>query len=170
MSRVPPSNMLGEEGRGFEYLMRELPQERLIVGVAAVAIMEAALEWTLAYTRDRKAFGRAIADFQNSRFKLAEIKTEVQVARVFLDKCLELHIAGELDVPTAAMQKWWLTELEGKVLDVCLQLHGGYGFMWEYPDCPCLRRCARAPHFRRDDGDHEGDRGALAVVGARGQR
>jgi alkylation response protein AidB-like acyl-CoA dehydrogenase len=130
---VPPSNMLGEEGRGFEYLMRELPQERLIVGVAAVAIMEAALEWTLAYTRDRKAFGRAIADFQNSRFKLAEIKTEVQVARVFLDKCLDLHIAGELDVPTAAMQKWWLTELEGKVLDVCLQLHGGYGFMWEYP-------------------------------------
>lgn len=131
--RVPPSNMLGEEGRGFQYLMQELPQERLIVGVAAVAIMEAALEWTLAYTRERKAFGRPIADFQNSRFKLAEVKTEVQVARVFLDKCLELHVAGKLDVPTAAMQKWWLTELEGKVLDVCLQLHGGYGFMWEYP-------------------------------------
>ena len=131
--RVPPSNVLGAEGRGFSYLMQELPQERLIVGLAAVAIMEAALEWTLAYTRDRKAFGRPIADFQNSRFKLAEVATEIQVARVFVDKCLELHIAGKLDVPTAAMQKWWLTELEGRVLDVCLQLHGGAGFMWEYP-------------------------------------
>jgi alkylation response protein AidB-like acyl-CoA dehydrogenase len=131
--RVPPSNVLGAEGRGFSYLMQELPQERLIVGLAAVAIMEAALEWTLAFTRDRKAFGRPIADFQNSRFKLAEIATEIQVARVFVDKCLELHIGGKLDVPTAAMQKWWLTELEGRVLDVCLQLHGGAGFMWEYP-------------------------------------
>jgi acyl-CoA dehydrogenase len=131
--RVPPSNILGAEGRGFSYLMQELPQERLIVGLAAVAIMEAALEWTLAFTKDRKAFGRPIADFQNSRFKLAEIATEIQVARVFVDKCLELHIAGKLDVPTAAMQKWWLTELEGRVLDVCLQLHGGAGFMWEYP-------------------------------------
>lgn len=131
--RVPPSNILGAEGKGFSYLMQELPQERLIVGLAAVAIMEAALEWTLAYTRDRKAFGRPIADFQNSRFKLAEVATEVQVARVFVDKCLELHIAGQLDVPTAAMQKWWLTELEGRVLDICLQLHGGAGFMWEYP-------------------------------------
>ncbi len=131
--RVPPSNILGAEGKGFSYLMQELPQERLIVGLASVAIMEAALEWTLAYTRDRKAFGRAIADFQNSRFKLAEVATEVQVARVFVDKCLELHIAGKLDVPTAAMQKWWLTELEGRVLDICLQLHGGAGFMWEYP-------------------------------------
>ena len=131
--RVPPSNVLGAEGKGFSYLMQELPQERLIVGLAAVAIMEAALEWTLAYTRDRKAFGRPIADFQNSRFKLAEVATEVQVARVFVDKCLELHIAGQLDVPTAAMQKWWLTEVEGRVLDICLQLHGGAGFMWEYP-------------------------------------
>ena len=131
--RVPPSNILGAEGKGFSYLMQELPQERLIVGLASVAIMEAALEWTLAYTRDRKAFGRPIADFQNSRFKLAEVATEVQVARVFVDKCLELHIAGKLDVPTAAMQKWWLTELEGRVLDICLQLHGGAGFMWEYP-------------------------------------
>ncbi len=131
--RVPPSNVLGEEGQGFKYLMQELPQERLIVGVAAVAIMEAALEWTLAYTRDRKAFGRPIADFQNTRFKLAEVATEVQVARVFVDRCLELHAAGKLDVPTAAMQKWWLSELEGRVLDTCLQLHGGYGFMWEYP-------------------------------------
>ncbi len=131
--RVPPSNILGQEGKGFQYLMQELPQERLIVGVAAVAIMEAALEWTLAYTRERKAFGRPIAEFQNSRFKLAEVATEVQVARVFIDKCLELHAEGKLDVATAAMQKWWTTELEGRVLDTCLQLHGGYGFMWEYP-------------------------------------
>lgn len=131
--RVPPSNILGQEGKGFQYLMQELPQERLIVGVAAVAIMEAALEWTLAYTRERKAFGRPIAEFQNSRFKLAEVATEVQVARVFVDKCLELHAEGKLDVATAAMQKWWLSELEGRVLDTCLQLHGGYGFMWEYP-------------------------------------
>lgn len=131
--RVPPSNILGAEGKGFSYLMQELPQERLIVGLAAVAIMEAALEWTLAFTRERKAFGRPISDFQNSRFKLAEVATEIQVARVFVDKCLELHIAGKLDVPTAAMQKWWLTELEGRVLDVCLQLHGGAGFMAEYP-------------------------------------
>lgn len=131
--RVPPSNILGGEGKGFHYLMQELPQERLIVGVAAVAIMEAALEWTIAYTRERKAFGRPIAEFQNTRFKLAEVATETQVARVFVDKCLELHVAGKLDVPTAAMQKWWLSELEGRVLDTCLQLHGGAGFMLEYP-------------------------------------
>jgi alkylation response protein AidB-like acyl-CoA dehydrogenase len=131
--RVPPSNLLGEEGQGFKYLMQELPQERLIVGVAAVAIMEAALAWTLEFTRNRKAFGRPIAEFQNSRFKLAEVATETQVARVFVDKCLELHAAGQLDVATAAMQKWWLSELECRVLDTCLQLHGGAGYMWEYP-------------------------------------
>ena len=131
--RVPPSNVLGEEGKGFQYLMQELPQERLIVGLAAVAIMEAALEWTLAYTRDRKAFGRAIADFQNTRFKLAEVATEVQVARVFVDKCLELHVAGKLDVKTAAMQKWWCSDLENRVLDTCLQMFGGWGYMWEFP-------------------------------------
>ena len=131
--RVPVTNLMGQEGRGFAYLMTELPQERLLVGITAVAVMEAALEWTLAYTRERKAFGRPLADFQNSRFKLAEVKTEITVARTFLDDCIAKHMRGELDVPTAAMVKWWLSELEGKVVDTCLQLHGGYGYMTEYP-------------------------------------
>ena len=131
--RVPPSNILGEEGRGFACLMNQLPRERLLVGIGSVAIMEAALAWTIDYTRERKAFGKAIAEFQNTRFKLAEVKTEVTVARVFLDHCLELFLAGELDATTAAMSKWWLTELDNKVLDTCLQLFGGYGYMLEYP-------------------------------------
>jgi len=131
--RVPAENVLGGEGSGFACLMQELPQERLLVGITAVAVMESALEQTIRYTRERKAFGRAIADFQVSRFKLAEMKTEVKVARVFLDHCLELHLAGELDVETAAMAKWWLSDLENRVVDQCLQLHGGYGYMWEFP-------------------------------------
>jgi alkylation response protein AidB-like acyl-CoA dehydrogenase len=131
--RVPCTNLIGEEGSGFKYLMQELPQERLLVGIMAVAVMEAALEWTIAYTRERQAFGRPIAEFQNSRFKLAEVKTEATVARVFLDECIARHLRGELDVATAAMCKWWLTELEGKVVDTCLQLFGGYGYMLEYP-------------------------------------
>ena len=131
--RVPCTNIVGEEGRGFAQMMRELPRERLLVSISAVAVMEAAFEWTLAYTRERKAFGRSIAEFQNSRFKLAEIKTEITVARVFLNDCLARHLRGELDVPTAAMAKWWLTELQGRIVDTCLQLHGGYGYMWEYP-------------------------------------
>lgn len=131
--RVPVGNLLGGEGRGFALLMTELPQERLLIGITAVGLMEAALEWTLDYARQRKAFGKPIAEFQNSRFKLAEIKTEVTVARIFLNECIARHMRGELDVPTAAMCKWWLTELEGRVIDACLQLHGGYGYMWEYP-------------------------------------
>jgi acyl-CoA dehydrogenase len=130
---VPPSNILGEEGRGFACLMNQLPRERLLVAIGSVAIMEAALGWTIEYTRERKAFGKPIAEFQNTRFKLAEVKTEVTVARVFLDHCLELFLAGELDATTAAMSKWWLTELDNKVLDTCLQLFGGYGYMLEYP-------------------------------------
>lgn len=131
--RVPRDNLLGQPGSGFVYLMQELPQERLTVGIGALASAEAALRWTLDYTRERKAFGKAIADFQNTRFKLAEMATEVQVGRVFLDHCLALHLRGELDVPTAAMLKYWSTDLQCKVLDECVQLHGGYGFMWEYP-------------------------------------
>ncbi len=131
--RVPPSNILGEEGRGFAYLMNQLPRERLLVAIGSVAVMEAALAWTVDYTRQRKAFGQAIAEFQNTRFKLAEVKTEVTVARVFLNHCLELFLAGELDATTAAMSKWWLSELDNKVLDTCLQLFGGYGYMLEYP-------------------------------------
>ena len=131
--RVPKENLLGQAGMGFAYLMQELPQERLTVGVGALASAEAALQWTLDYTRERKAFGKAVADFQNTRFKLAEMATEIQIGRVFVDRCLELHLAGKLDVPTAAMLKYWGTDLQCKVLDECVQLHGGYGFMWEYP-------------------------------------
>ena len=131
--RVPPSNILGEEGRGFACLMNQLPRERMLVAIGAVAMMEAALGWTVEYTRERKAFGKAIADFQNTRFKLAEVKTEITVARTFLDRCLEEFLEGKLDTTTAAMAKWWLTELEGRVLDTCLQLFGGYGYMAEYP-------------------------------------
>jgi alkylation response protein AidB-like acyl-CoA dehydrogenase len=131
--RIPKENLLGQAGMGFAYLMQELPQERLTVGVGALASAEAALRWTLDYTRERKAFGKSVADFQNTRFKLAEIATEVQIGRVFVDKCLELHLQGKLDVPTAAMLKYWGTDLQCKVLDECVQLHGGYGYMWEYP-------------------------------------
>ncbi|WP_263142310.1 acyl-CoA dehydrogenase family protein [Pseudomonas sp. RIT-PI-AD] len=131
--RVPKENLLGQAGAGFAYLMQELPQERLTVGIGALASAEAALRWTLDYTRERKAFGKAIAEFQNTRFKLAEIASEVQIGRVFIDRCLELHVQGQLDVPTAAMLKYWSTDLQCKVLDECVQLHGGYGFMWEYP-------------------------------------
>src|SRR3989338_5221880 len=131
--RIPKENLLGQAGMGFAYLMQELPQERLTVGVGALASAEAALRWTLDYTRERKAFGKAVADFQNTRFKLAEMATEIQIGRVFLDRCLELHLQGKLDVPTAAMLKYWGTDLQCKVLDECVQLHGGYGYMWEYP-------------------------------------
>jgi alkylation response protein AidB-like acyl-CoA dehydrogenase len=131
--RVPVANRLGDEGRGFAYLMQELPRERLLIAIGAVAMMEAVLAWTLVYVKERKAFGKPIIDFQNSRFKLAEVKTEVTIARVFLDHCTALHMKGELDVPTAAMCKLWLTETNGRVVDTCLQLHGGYGYMWEYP-------------------------------------
>jgi acyl-CoA dehydrogenase len=131
--RIPKANLLGKEGMGFVYLMQELPQERLTVGVGAIASAEAALKSTLDYTRERKAFGRAVADFQNTRFKLAEMATEIQVGRVFVDRCLELHLNKKLDVPTAAMLKYWGTDLQCKVIDECVQLHGGYGYMWEYP-------------------------------------
>lgn len=131
--RIPKGNLLGKEGMGFVYLMQELPQERLTVGVGAIASAEAALQWTLDYTRERKAFGKPVAEFQNTRFKLAEMATELQVGRVFVDRCLELHLQGKLDVPTAAMLKYWGTDLQCKVIDECVQLHGGYGYMWEYP-------------------------------------
>jgi acyl-CoA dehydrogenase len=131
--RVPRTNLLGEEGKGFQQLMQELPQERLLIGIGAVSACETVLEATIKYTRERKAFGKPIAEFQNTRFKLAEMKTEVTVARVFLDKCLEMHMAGGLDATTAAMAKLWLTELQCRVIDECVQLHGGYGYMWEYP-------------------------------------
>ena len=131
--KVPRTNILGEEGGGFKQLMQELPQERLVIAIGAVASCEAALEWTIEYTRQRKAFGKSVAEFQNTRFKLAEIKTDITAARAFLDTCLELHTKGELDSTTGAMIKLWTTEIQSRVLDDCVQLHGGYGYMWEYP-------------------------------------
>ena len=132
--RVPQSNLLGDtEGTGFLQLMQQLPAERLILGVSAVATMETAVELTLEYTKARKAFGRPVFDFQNSRFVLAECATLVRVAQSFMDDCIQLHLQGKLDADTAAMAKWWLTEQQNVVADRCLQLFGGYGYMDEYP-------------------------------------
>ncbi|MCO7223906.1 acyl-CoA dehydrogenase family protein [Pleionea sp. CnH1-48] len=131
--KVPADCLLGEEGKGFVYLMQELPQERLSVAVNAIANTESILLQTIDYVKERQAFGKPIAALQNTQFKLAEADTEVTAARVFIDKCLELHVDGKLDIPTAAKAKLLATELQGKVLDECLQLHGGYGYMWEYP-------------------------------------
>ena len=131
--RVPKTKLLGEEGMGFVYLMQELPQERLGIAVTAIAAAERGLNFTVDYVKERKAFGKPIAGFQNTQFKLAEMATELTVARAFLDRCMELHLEGQLDVPTAAMAKLHCTDLQCKVLDECVQLHGGYGYMWEYP-------------------------------------
>ena len=134
--RVPAENLLGGaafENRGFVCLMEQLPWERMQIAVSAVASAQAAIDWTLAYTKDRKVFGQSVAAFQNTRYKLAELQTEVQIGRVFVDKCLELVCADKLDTATASMAKYWTTDLQCKVLDECVQLHGGYGYMWEYP-------------------------------------
>jgi alkylation response protein AidB-like acyl-CoA dehydrogenase len=130
---VPAQNLLGQEDNGFVYLMQELPWERLQIAISAVAKAEAALEWTRSYVTERKAFGRPVASFQNTRFKLAELATEVQVARVFVDRCIELLLDKKLDTATASMAKYWVSDLECKVMDECVQLHGGYGYMWEFP-------------------------------------
>jgi acyl-CoA dehydrogenase len=130
--RVGPERMLGEPGRGLHYLMGNLAQERLSIAVTAVASAERALELTLAYARERHAFGRPIGSFQANRFALAELATEVSIARVFVDRAIEAHCAGELRDAEAAGAKYWTTELEFRVLDRCLQLHGGYGYMEEY--------------------------------------
>jgi acyl-CoA dehydrogenase len=132
--RVPASALLGaEEGQGFVQLMQQLPQERLTIGTTAIAMSERALSLTIDYVRERKAFGKAIIDFQNTQFKLAELKTEATVGRVFYNDCVARHLAGGLDAATASMAKYWLSELQGKVVDECLQLFGGYGYMNEYP-------------------------------------
>lgn len=131
---VPVENLLGaNEGQGFLQLMKELPQERLLVAITALAASEAALKWTIQYAKERKAFGKPVLAFQNTRFKLAEMKAEITAGRVFTDRCLELHLQKKLDVPTAAMLKQWSTDLQCRVMDECVQLHGGYGYMWEYP-------------------------------------
>jgi alkylation response protein AidB-like acyl-CoA dehydrogenase len=129
---VPSSHLLGEENRGFGYLMHELPWERMQIAVAAVASAELTLNLTIAYTRERQAFGKSVLDFQNTRFKLAELRSEIQIAQVFVDRCMELELARKLDPATAAMAKYWCTDLQCKVVDECVQLHGGYGFMQEY--------------------------------------
>ena len=131
--RVPAANLLGEEGMGFLYLMKNLPQERLSIAVVAAAAMESALDMTIQYCRDRKAFGKSIGSFQNTRFVLAELATEATAVRVLVDKFIELLNDEKLSVQEAAMAKWWTTEAQVRLIDRCLQLHGGYGYMKEYP-------------------------------------
>jgi len=132
--RVPTENLLGpEEGLGFAQLMQQLPQERLIIGVTGAATIERALDVTLAYVKERKAFGQRIIDFQNTQFKLAECKTEATVARIFIDRLIGLHLEGRLDAATASMAKYWTSELENRIVDTCLQFFGGYGYMNDYP-------------------------------------
>ncbi|XAP78516.1 acyl-CoA dehydrogenase family protein [Citromicrobium bathyomarinum] len=131
---VPAENVLGgEEGKGFYQLMGELPQERLIIAMGAMSTIERALEETLAFTKERKAFGKTIWDFQNTQFTLAELKARATAAKVFVNHCIAQHLEGKLDVPTACMAKLWLTELQGEVVDKCLQLHGGSGYINDYP-------------------------------------
>ena len=131
--RVPGSNLLGTEGQGFVHLMDCLPQERLSIAVVAVAASRKVLDMTVDYCKQRKAFGQAIGSFQHSRFVLAELETEVCIAEQYLDRAVAEHNAGRFDVKDAAMAKWWTTELQKKVVDSCVQLHGGYGYMLEYP-------------------------------------
>jgi acyl-CoA dehydrogenase len=132
--RVPADNLLGgQEGSGFAQLMAQLPRERMLIAVGAVATMQRAIGDTLDYVRDRQVFGQPLLKMQNTRFKLAECETQAQVARAFVDDCIARLMRGELDVPTAAMAKWWTTDACCRIVDECLQLHGGYGFMNEYP-------------------------------------
>ncbi|MGD0453954.1 MAG: acyl-CoA dehydrogenase family protein [Solirubrobacteraceae bacterium] len=131
--RVPIDNLLGQESEGFRYLVSNLPQERLSIAASAVAAAEAAIGWTLEYVRERQAFGQPIGSFQSSRFTLAELHGEAQIARVFVDRCTQALNDGELTAEDAATAKWWCTDLQGRVVDRCLQLFGGYGYMLEYP-------------------------------------
>jgi alkylation response protein AidB-like acyl-CoA dehydrogenase len=134
--KVPAENLLGgadQLNRGFIGLMEQLPWERLQIAIGAVANMQATIEQTIAYVNERKVFGQAVASYQNTRWKLAELQTEAQVARVFVDKCLELLLVDKLDTATASMAKYWCSDLQNKVIDECVQLFGGYGYMWEYP-------------------------------------
>ncbi|MGH8284613.1 MAG: acyl-CoA dehydrogenase family protein [Steroidobacteraceae bacterium] len=133
-AQVPAANLLGGiEGQGFVQLMQQLPQERLIVAIQALAGMERAVELTAEYVKGRKAFGKLLMEMQNTRFKLAECATEAHIARVFIDDCIGRHTTGALDTATASMAKWWCTQKQCEVVDECLQLHGGYGYMREYP-------------------------------------
>ena len=131
--RVPASNLIGAEGSGFAMLMTQLAQERLVQAIRGVSSAEAALRWTLAYVAERKMFGQTLGEFQNTRFKLAELHAEVLAQRVFVDRCIELHLKSQFDAVDAAAAKLVVTELQGKVMDQCLQFFGGWGYMWEYP-------------------------------------
>lgn len=131
--RIPASAMLGEEGKGFELMMTKLAQERLAQAIRSAVVAETVIGWTVDYTANRKAFGKTIGDFQNTQFKLAELQTEATVGRVFTDQCIAKFMKGELDAVDAAMAKMWLSNLHCKVVDECLQLFGGWGYMWEYP-------------------------------------
>ncbi|HSV36488.1 MAG TPA: acyl-CoA dehydrogenase family protein [Ramlibacter sp.] len=131
--KVPADNLLGEEGRGFVQLMQQLPRERMLIAVGAVATMRRALDETLAYVRERQVFGQPLMALQNTRFKLAESETQARAAQAFVDDCIARLMKGELDATTAAMAKWWTTDVCCRIIDECLQLHGGYGFMNEYP-------------------------------------
>ncbi|PTB21770.1 acyl-CoA dehydrogenase [Trinickia symbiotica] len=131
--RVPASNLLGPENGGFKLLMKNLAQERLTQAVRSAAVVEAVLDWTVEYVADRKMFNQTLAEFQNTQFKLADLKTEATIGRVFVDRCMELFMAGKLDGTDAAMAKLWLSNLHGRAVDECLQFFGGWGYMWEYP-------------------------------------
>jgi alkylation response protein AidB-like acyl-CoA dehydrogenase len=131
--RVPASAMLGSEGQGFHLMMQKLAQERLAQAIRSATVAETVIEWTVEYVAQRKAFGKTIADFQNTQFKLAELQTEATIGRVFTDACIERFMVGDLNEVDAAMAKMWLSTLHCKVVDECLQLFGGWGYMWEYP-------------------------------------
>ena len=131
--RVPASNMLGAEGEGFKLMMTKLSQERLAQAIRSATVAETIIEWTLDYTMQREAFGKTIFDFQNTQFKLAELKTQAVLGRVYTDKCIALFMEGKLDPVDAAMAKMFTTELHCRAADECLQLFGGWGYMWEYP-------------------------------------
>src|SRR6478736_3124586 len=130
---VPVANLLGAEGEGFKHLVTNLPQERLSIAAAGVAAARAAFDWTLEYARERKAFGQSIGSFQNSKFRLAEMATEIEIGQAFIDQCVLALNDGRLTAEEASMAKWWCTELQGRVADAGVQLHGGYGYMTEYP-------------------------------------
>ena len=166
---VPVENLLGAEGEGFLQLVRNLPQERLNIAMAAVAAARAAFEWTLEYCKERQAFGKPIGSFQNSRFMLAEMTTEIEIGQAFVDKCVIAHNAGELTAEEAAMAKWWATDLQGRVVDAGRAAPRRLRLHERVPDRPGLHRCPRHPHLRRHQRDHEGDHrqvpGRLSVGG-----
>ena len=155
--RVPKANLLGQEGEGFVHLMTNLSQERLSMAVSAATACESILDLTLSYAKERTAFGRPIGKFQHNRFVIAEMATEAHIARVFVDDCIARHVRGELDAKTASMAKYWVTELQNKLVDRGVQMHGGYGYMAEYPIARAFVNSRVADHLRRYDGDPEGD-------------